>query len=73
MIYVRDCFAYILFQELMVSCLMFKSLSHFEFIFVGEWMCSNFTHLHASVQVPQHYLLSLFFHCIFLPPLSKIN
>ena len=34
MIYVRKCFAYVLFQELMVSYLIFKTLSHFEFVFV---------------------------------------
>ena len=60
----------------MVSCLMFKSLSHFEFIFVyGERVYSNFIDLHVAVQLSQHHLLKrLFFsHCIFLPPLSKIN
>ena len=42
----------------MVSCLMFKSLSHFEFIFVyGGRVCSNFTDLHAAVQLSQHYFL----------------
>ena len=36
----------------MVSCLWFKSLSHFEFIFVySEKMCSNFIDLHAAVQL----------------------
>ena len=60
----------------MVLCLMFKSLSHFEFSFVnGERVCSNFIDLHAAVQVSQHHLLKrlTFSHCIFLPPLSKIN
>ena len=33
MIYVRECFACVPSGNLMVSCLMFKSLSHFEFIF----------------------------------------
>ena len=32
----------------MVSCLIFKSLSHFEFIFVhGLRVCSNFIDLHV--------------------------
>ena len=36
----------------MVSCLVFKSLSHFEFIFMyGEKVCSNFIGLHMTVQV----------------------
>ena len=63
-------------RSFMVSCLMFKSLSHFEFIFVyGERVCFNFSHLHAAVQLSQHHLLKrlFFLHCIFLPPLSKIN
>ena len=48
----------------------------FYFIFVnGERVCSNFIDLHAAVQVSQHHLLKrlTFSHCIFLPPLSKIN
>ena len=60
----------------MVSCLMFKSLSHFEFTFVcGIRVCSNVIDLHAAVQLPQHHLLKRlsFLHCVFLPPLSKIN
>ena len=37
-------------RSLMVSCLMFKSLSHSEFIFVhGVRVCSSFTDLHAAV------------------------
>ena len=59
-----------------VSYLMFKSISHFEFIFVhGVRVCSNFTDLHAAVQLSQHHLLKRlsFSHFIFLPPLSKIN
>ena len=60
----------------MVSFLMFKSLSHFEFIFVcSVRVCSNFIDLHAAVQLYQCHLLKRlsFSHCIFLPPLSKIN
>ena len=54
----------------MVSCLMFKSLSHFEFIFAyGVRVCSNFIDLHVAVQLPH---LS-FSHCKFLPLLSKID
>ena len=60
----------------MVSSLIFKHLSHFEFIFVyGVRECSNFFDLHAAVQLSQHHLMKRlsFLHCIFLPPLSKIN
>ena len=41
-----------------VSCLIFKSLSHFEFIFVYDVQeCSNFIDLHVAVQLSQHHLL----------------
>ena len=56
-----------------VSCLIFKSLSHFEFIFVyGVRECS--TPLIYSIQLSQHHLLKRlsFLHCIFLAPLLKI-
>ena len=59
-----------------VWCLIFESLSHFEFISVyGERVCSNFIDLHATAQVSQHHLLKRlsFFHCTFLPPLLKTN
>ena len=37
----------------MVSCLILKSLSHFEFIFVhGMRVCSSFSDLNAAVQFP---------------------
>ena len=36
-------------ESFVVSCLIFYSLSHFEFIFVsGVKVCSNFTDLYAS-------------------------
>ena len=63
-------------RSFMVSCLMFKSLSHFEFIFVyGVRVCSNFIDLHVAVQLSQHHLLKRlpFLHFTFLPPLLKIN
>ena len=50
----------------MVSCLIFKSLSHFEFIFVhGMKVCSNFIDLHAAVQLSQELVffnLDVFAH-----------
>ena len=37
---------------------MFKSLSHFEFIFVhGVKVCSSIIDLYAAVQLSQHHLL----------------
>ena len=63
-------------KNFMVSCLMLKFSSHFEFIFVcGKRVCSNFIDVHAAVQLFQHYLLKRlsFSHWIFLPPLLKIN
>ena len=39
-------------RSFMVSCLVFKSLSHFEFVFVyGLRECSNFIDLHVAVQL----------------------
>ena len=44
--------------SLMVSCLTFKSLSHFEFVLVhGVRVCSSLIDVHAAVQVSQQYLL----------------
>ena len=41
-----------------MSCLIFKPLCHFEFIFVyGVRECSNFIDLHAAVQFSQQHLL----------------
>ena len=62
----------------MVSCFVFKSLSHFEFIFVyGVRVCSKFIDLYVAVQLSQHHLLKrlsfLLLLNIFLPPLSKID
>ena len=59
-----------------VSGLTFRSLIHFEFIFVyGVRECSNFILLHVAVQFSRHHLLKRlsFLHCIFLPPFSKIR
>ena len=63
-------------RSFMVSCLTFKSLNHFEFIFVcGVRVCSNFTDFCEAVQLSQDHLLKklYFFYRIFLSPLSKIN
>ena len=43
MIYVRECFAYVLLRSFIVSGLTLRSLIHFEFIFVyGVRKCSTF-------------------------------
>ena len=63
-------------RDFMVLCLIFKSLGHFEFIFVyGMWVCSDFIDLHITVQLSQHHLPErlYFLWCIFLPPLPKVN
>ena len=45
-------------RSFMVSCPTFRSLNHFEFIFVyGMRECSNFIVLHVAVQFSQHHLL----------------
>ena len=64
------------FKNFIVSGLMFRSLVHFEFIFVrGVRKCVNFILLHIAVQFSQHHLLKRlsYLHGIFLPPLSKIT
>ena len=63
-------------KSFIVSDLTFRSLIHFEFIFVyGIRKCPNFILLHVAVQFSQHHLLKRLSlpHCIFLPPLSKIR
>ena len=53
-------------KSFMVSCLMFKSLSHFEFIFVdGVKVCSSFIDLPVAVQVSQHHLLEIIFPILY--------
>ena len=58
------------------SGLTFRSLIHFEFIFVyGVRKCSGFILLQVVDQFSQHHLLKRLslIHCIFLPLLSKIR
>ena len=57
-----------------VSGLMSRSLIHFIFVY-GVRKCSNFILLQVVDQFSQHHLLKRlsFFHCISLPPLSKIK
>ena len=63
-------------RSFIVSGLMFRSLIHFEFIFVyGVRKCSSFILLQVVGKISQHHLLKRLslIHCIFLPPLSKIR
>ena len=62
-------------RSFIVSGLTFRSLIHFEFIFVyGVRKCSSFILLQVVDQISQHHLLKRLslIHCIFLPPLSKM-
>ena len=63
-------------KSFIISGLTFRSLIHFEFIFVyGVRKCSNFILLYVVVQFSQHHLLERLSlpYCIFLLPLSKIR
>ena len=63
-------------KSFIVSGLTFRSLIHFEFIFVyGVRKCSSFILLQVVDQFSQQHLLKRlsFLHCIFLPPLSNIR
>ena len=63
-------------KSVIVSGLIFRSLIDFEFIFVyGVRKCYSYIFLQVVDQFSQHHLLKRlsFFHCISLPPLSKIR
>ena len=63
-------------RSFIVSGFTFRSLIHFEFIYVyGVRKCSSFILLQVVEQFSQHHLLKRlsFLHCIFLPRLSKIR
>ena len=63
-------------KSFIVFGLTFRSLIHFEFIFLcGVRKYSSFILLHVAVQFFQHHLLKRLSlpHAIFLPPLSKIR
>ena len=63
-------------RSFIVSDLTFRSLIHFEFIFVcGVRKWPSFILLQVVDQFSQHHLLKRLslLHCIFLPPLSKIR
>ena len=76
MIYVESVLPMFSSRSFIVSGLTFRSLIHFEFIFVcGVRKCFSFILLQVVDQFSQHYLLKRLslLHCIFLPPLSKIR
>src|SRR5574337_1231953 len=63
-------------RSFIVSGLIFRSLIHFDFIFVyGVRKCSSFILLQVVDQFFEHHVLKRLslIHCIFLPPLSKIR
>ena len=60
-------------KTFIMSGVTFRSLVHFEFIFVyGVREYSSFILLHVAVQFSQHHLLKRlsFLHCIVLSPLT---
>ena len=76
MIYVGECFPMFSSRSFIVSGFTFRSLIHFEYIFVhGVRKCSSFIHLQVVDQLSKHYLLKglSFLHHIFMPHLSKIR
>ena len=63
-------------SSFIVSGLTFRSLIHFEFIFVyGVRKCYGLILLQVVDQFSQHHLLKRLslIHCIVLPPLSKLR
>ena len=55
------------FRRFIISCLIFKSLSHFKIIFVYDVRkCSNFKDLHVGVPISQHYLLKRLFSSLYI-------
>ena len=61
-------------RNFMVSYLIYKTLSHFEFVY-GMRVSSNFLYLPVAVQFSQHHLQKKlsFSHCIFLSSFLQIN
>ena len=70
MIYVGESFACVFLWEFHSFGLIFRSLIHFEFIFVyGVRECSDFIILYVAVQFSQYCLLKRlsFLDCLFSP------
>lgn len=71
MISLKECSSYALFQEFYGFVVTFRSLSHFEFIFVcGVIKYSSLLVLYVAIQFSQHDLLQRLscLHYILLPP-----
>ena len=69
MIYVIEFSAYVSFRSFIVSGLTFRSLIHFEFIFVYDVRkCSSFILLQVVDQISQHHLLKRLslIHCMYI-------
>ena len=63
-------------KSFVVLGLKFKSLIHFEVIFMyGLRKCSSFILLQVAVQFSQHHSMKRlsFLHCVFWPPLLLIH
>ena len=76
MVHVGGVFPMFSSRSFIVSGLIFRSLLHFELIFLyGIRKRSSFILLQVIDRFSQHHLLKRlsFLHCIFLPPLSKIR
>ena len=72
-IYVIECSAYVFLEEFYSPGLTFRSLIHFEFMFVcGVRKCSNFIFFTCSCPIFPAPLTKeeSFLHCIVSPPLS---
>ena len=75
-IYVGECLPMFSSRSFIISGPIFRTLIHFEFIFVyGFIKRSNFILFHVCDQFSQHHLLKRlsYLRFIFLPPLSKIR
>ena len=76
MIYVKSVLPMFSSRSFIVSGLTWRSLIHFEFIFMYDVRkCSSFILLQVVDQFSQHHLLKRLslLHCIFFPLLSKIR
>ena len=62
-------------RSFVVSGIMFKTLNHFELIFVSGVREEVFILLHVDIQFSQHHLLKglSFLYRVLLAPLSNIN
>ena len=61
-IYDKECSMFS-FSSFIVSSLIFRSLIHFEFIFLyGDRKCSNFILLQVVIQFSQHYLFFIYIY-----------